>query len=417
MLQSGARPARICVVGGGPAGLAAAEVLSAAGCAVQVVERMPSFGRKLLMAGRGGLNISHAEAPEALLARYGAAAPWLAPALAAWTTQDIRDWMAGLGQASFVGSSGRVFPTVMKASPLLRAWLERLRHQGVVLHTRIDWTGWNQQGHPTFAPTQTGATLPPELGPSYMPDAVVLALGGASWPRLGSTGAWVPLMQAQGVEVAPLAPSNCGFQVTWSATLRERFAGTPLKPVSLSFGGHTVRGEVVVTATGLEGGALYALSAALRGAVAQHGTATLQLDLRPDLTEHALATRLAAVRPRESLSNRLRKALRLPPVAGALLREAGPVPTTPQALAARLKALPVIVQAPEPLARAISTAGGVTQAACTPSFMLGTRPGVFVAGEMLDWEAPTGGYLLHGCLATGRAAAKGVLQWLQHPHA
>ncbi|MFT8671263.1 TIGR03862 family flavoprotein [Acetobacter orientalis] len=417
MQEGVTRPARVCVIGGGPAGLAAAEVLSVAGCAVQVVERMPSYGRKLLMAGRGGLNISHSEAADRLLTRYGSAAPWLAPALAAWTTQDIRDWMAGLGQDSFVGSSGRVFPTVMKASPLLRAWLERLRSQGVVLHTRTEWTGWNPQGHPIFTPTQEGASLPPELAPPYVPDAIVLALGGASWPRLGSTGAWVPVVQGQGVEVAQLQPSNCGFQVRWSDTLRVRFAGTPLKPVALSFAGRTVRGEVVVTATGLEGGALYALSAALRAHVAAQGSATLLLDLRPDLTEQVLAARLASVRPRESLSNRLRKALRLPPLAVALLHEAGPVPTTPQALAARLKALPITLHQPQPLVRAISTAGGVMHTACTPTFMLSAKPGVFVAGEMLDWEAPTGGYLLHGCLATGRAAAKGVLQWLQHPHA
>ncbi|MGO3517484.1 MAG: TIGR03862 family flavoprotein [Acetobacter cibinongensis] len=409
--------ARVCVVGGGPAGLAAAEVLSAAGCAVQVVEHMPSFGRKLLMAGRGGLNISHSEPPEKLLARYGTAAPWLKPALDAWTTDDIREWMSGLGQESFVGSSGRVFPTVMKASPLLRAWLERLRQQGVVLHTRVNWTGWDAAGHPVFAPAQPEGTLPASLQQPYVPDAMVLALGGASWPRLGSTGDWVPALQGQGVAVSSLAPSNCGFQVAWSPAMQERFAGTPLKPIALGFGDQTVRGEIVVTATGLEGGALYALSAALREQSAQYGSATLMLDLRPDLTEQALVSRLSTVRPRESLSNRLRKALRLPPVAVALLREAGEVPTTPQALAARLKALPITLTRPQPLARAISTAGGVAQAACTPQFMLAARPGVFVAGEMLDWEAPTGGYLLHACLATGRAAAKGALQWLRDTHA
>lgn len=409
--------ARVCVVGGGPAGLAAAEVLSAAGCAVQVVEHMPSFGRKLLMAGRGGLNISHSEPPDKLLARYGTAAPWLEPALEAWTTEEIREWMSGLGQESFVGSSGRVFPTVMKASPLLRAWLERLRQQGVVLHTRVNWTGWDAAGHPVFAPVQPDGTLPDSLKPPYVPDAMVLALGGASWPRLGSTGTWVPTLQEQGIAVSPLAPSNCGFQVAWSAAMRERFAGTPLKPIALGFGDHTVRGEIVVTATGLEGGALYALSAALREHIAQHGSATLMLDLRPDLTEEALASRLSSVRPRESLSNRLRKALRLPPVAVALLREGGEVPATPQALAARLKALPLTLMQPQPLARAISTAGGVTQKACTSQFMLAARPGVFVAGEMLDWEAPTGGYLLHACLATGRAAGKGALQWLRDTHA
>lgn len=404
---------RVAVIGGGPAGLAAAESLSAAGCAVQVIERMPSIGRKLLMAGRGGLNISHSEAPDHLLARYGQAASWLAPTLAAWTADDIRAWMAGLGQESFIGSSGRVFPTAMKASPLLRAWLARLQHQGVLLHTRVEWTGWDASGGLTFAPAVGRDVLPDTLPSPFVADAVVLAMGGASWPRLGSNGAWVPLLRSHDVEVEPLVPANCGFRANWSDTLRTRFAGTPLKPVALRFADHTVRGEVVITANGLEGGALYALSAPLRACLAQQGQAELILDLRPDLTVDVLATRLANVRPRESLSNRLRKALRLPPVAAALLREAGDVPSTPHALATRLKALPVMLTGPEPIDRAISSAGGVAQAACDARFMVRAMPGVFVAGEMLDWEAPTGGYLLHACLATGRAAAQGALQWLR----
>lgn len=402
---------RLVVVGGGPAGLAAAEYLAGAGCAVQLMERMPSLGRKFLMAGRGGLNIAHSEPHAAVLERYGPASTWLQPALDAWTMQNIRDWMAGLGQESFIGSSGRVFPTGMKASPLLRAWLARLNGAGVVFHTRADWQGWGAQGHLLFT-HQDKSDAPPHQS-VVKADAVLLALGGASWPRLGSLGGWVPLLQERGVEVARLEPANCGFCCHWSPLFAERFAGTPLKPVALTFDGRRVRGEIVVTRSGVEGGALYALSRAVRQAITEHGQATVWCDLRPDLSEQELLGRLQATRPRESLSNRLRKALRLAPVAAGILHEVGAVPTDLRALAALLKAVPLTFHAPEPLAHAISTAGGVTQAACDESFMLRALPGVFVAGEMLDWEAPTGGYLLHACLATGRAAAKGMVAWLQ----
>lgn len=402
---------RIVVVGGGPAGLAAAEYLAGAGYGVRVMDRMPSLGRKFLMAGRGGLNIAHSEAHAAVLERYGPASPWLRPALDAWTMPAIREWMAGLGQPSFIGSSGRVFPTGMKASPLLRAWLARLHAAGVVFQTRADWQGWGAHEQLLFTLQQ-----PDDLAPQHIAveaDAVLLALGGASWPRLGSSGGWVPLLQQRGVEVARLEPANCGFCTRWSDLFIGRFAGTPLKPVALTFEGRRVRGEIVMTRTGVEGGALYALSRAVRQAIAAQGQATVLCDLRPDLSEQDLLDRLRATRMRESLSNRLRKALRLPPVAVALLRELGDVPADPRALAALIKAVPLTFHAPEPLARAISTAGGVTRAACDESFMLKALPGVFVAGEMLDWEAPTGGYLLHACLATGRAAAKGMEAWLR----
>lgn len=399
---------RVCVVGGGPAGLAAAEVLAQAGCAVRVCDAMPSFGRKFLMAGRGGLNITHSESHASLCDRYGPAADWLRPALDAWRAEDIRQWMAGLGQDSFAGSSGRVFPVAMKASPLLRAWLERLRGLGVDLSANTRWLGWNTQGQPVVQNTRDAG--PPQ---DIEAEALVLALGGGSWPRLGATGGWVSLLQARGVDVVPLQPANCGFTVAWSPLFSQRFAGAPLKPVAVTFGGQRVRGELMVTETGLEGGALYALSAAVRAHVQAHGQATLLCDLRPEMDVGELASRLASTRARESLSNRLRKALRLSPAAIGLLREGGLLPENPHSLAARIKATPVVLGAPAAIGRAISSAGGVAWQACTPGYMLHAMPGVFVAGEMLDWEAPTGGYLLHACLATGRAAAHGVLDWLQ----
>ncbi|MFW7266401.1 TIGR03862 family flavoprotein [Gluconacetobacter sp. Hr-1-5] len=400
--------AHIVVIGGGPAGLAAAETLAAGGCAVTVVERMPTIGRKMLMAGRGGLNLTHSEPLDRFLTRYGAARPWLEPALRAFPPDDLRDWAATLGQPCFVGSSGRVFPQAMKASPLLRAWGTRLAEQGVTILTRHAWTGWDGPGRVRV--------LSPRGERVLAADAVVLALGGASWARLGSDGAWAALLAGRGVDLAPFRPANCGFRTNWSDTLRARFAGTPLRGIALTpeGGGPTVRGEAVVTARGLEGGAVYALSALLRDRIAAEGQARLMVDLRPDMTEAALAERLARVRGRESLSNTLRKALRLPPVAVALLREGPEAPPRDAPSLARLvKAVPVTLTAPDSLDRAISVAGGVRQDAVDARFMLRALPGVFVAGEMLDWEAPTGGYLLQACFATGRAAAHGVLDWLQ----
>ncbi len=396
------------VVGGGAAGLAAAEIL-AARADVTLIERMPSVGRKFLLAGRGGLNLTHSEPIGRFLSRYGAAEPWLRPAVEAFTPDALQSWCEELGQPCFTGSSGRVFPRAMKASPLLRAWLGRLDRRGVRIRTRCRMVALE----PDALLVET-----PDGVERLQPDAVLLALGGASWARLGSDGSWAPALSAAGIAVSPFRPSNCGFSTTWSEGFRSRFAGMPLKSVGLRFDGAVARGDVVVTRDGLEGGAIYPLSAALRCAIDAGGSAALSLDLRPDLDRDALAARLARVRGRESLSNTLRKALSLSPAAIALLlRDAGdaPPPRDPAGLAALVKAVPVTLTAPAPMDRAISTAGGVRRDAVDDRFMLLARPGAFVAGEMLDWDAPTGGYLLQASIATGRAAACGMLDWLRTP--
>jgi uncharacterized flavoprotein (TIGR03862 family) len=390
---------RVAVIGGGPAGLMAAEVIAGAGAAVTLFERMPSLGRKLLMAGRGGLNITHSEPADRFGARYGEASAWMRPLLAAFPPRSLIDWCEGLGQPTFIGSSGRVFPRAMKASPLLRAWIRRLEGMGVRFVTRAQWTGWNAAGALTFAD-----------GSAHAADAVLLALGGASWPRLGADGGWTALLPD--VEIAPLRPANCGFVVEWSAIFRSRFAGTPLKRIALSFADRTVQGEAMITAEGIEGGAVYALAALMREAIAREGSALLRIDLRPDVTIAALAERLDGLRGSASLSSFLRKRAGLPPVAIGLVQEALHAGET-KPLSALLKALPLRLVAPFGLARAISTAGGIALPELDERLMLRRRPGVFAAGEMLDWEAPTGGYLLQGCMATGAAAGKGVLDWLR----
>lgn len=389
----------VVVIGGGPAGLIAAEILSAAGARVTVYERMPTFGRKLLMAGRGGLNLTHSEPLERFKTRYGAAGERLSPYLDAFPPQALVDWAEGLGQPMFTGSSGRVFPKAMKASPLLRAWLRRLADQGVRLQPRAEWLGWDADGALVFRDL-----------PSERPDAVILALGGASWPKLGSTGTWAGLLAGKGVNVAPFRPANSGFCVDWSEPFRTRFAGTPLKPLALSFEGRTIRGEAVITGYGIEGGGVYALSAALRDAVEREGRAVLELDLRPDVSEDQLARKLARPRGSQSQSNFLRKAAGLSPVAVNLLREAGGG-AAPADTAHAIKHLPVVLTCAPGLERAISSAGGVRWSDVDEHLMLKALPGVFVAGEMLDWEAPTGGYLLQACFATGVAAARGALAW------
>jgi uncharacterized flavoprotein (TIGR03862 family) len=407
---------RVAVIGGGPAGLMAAEELAGAGVAVMVYDRMASVGRKFLLAGRGGLNLTHSEPLDAFLTRYSPAEPRLCAAIAAFPPDRVRQWCEALGQPTFVGSSGRVFPKAMKASPLLRAWLRRLQSQGVTFALRHRFTLWNQDGSLVFA-RPDGATV------TDHPDACVLALGGASWPRLGSDGSWVGALAAAGVAVTSLKPANCGFHADWSASFGERRQGSPLKRIAVSFEGRTVRGEAVVTRHGLEGGAIYALSGPLRDAITACGEARIAIDLRPDLAEAALAGRLAAGRKKETLSTTLRKQAKLAPAAIDLLREAaagagiGLTGLPPIELARLIKAAPVCLRAVAPIGRAISTAGGVSFDAIDDHFMLRTRPGVFIAGEMLDWDAPTGGYLLQASFATGIAAARGAITWLGHKQA
>lgn len=399
----------VTVIGAGPAGLIAAEALARPGARVRLHDAMASAGRKLLMAGRGGLNLTHSEPLEAFLGRYGEAAGWMAQRLETFTPADLIAWAEGLGQATFVGSSGRMFPKAMKASPLLRAWLGRLNDLGVQPALRSRWTGWDAGGALTFD-TPDGPT-------TESPDATVLALGGASWPRLGSDGGWAGLLAARGVAVAPFEPANVGFDVAWSPVFRERFAGQPLKAIALSHAGRTVRGEAMIAGYGLEGGAVYALSAGLRKAIAVDGKAELTIDLRPDQSPGQLTSRLVKPQGRQSQSNHLRKAAGLSPAAIGLMREAtgGPIPISPRSQAELIKAVPVTLTGLQGLDRAISSAGGIRLSELDDELMLRRLPGVFVAGEMLDWEAPTGGYLLQACFATGLAAARGACRRLNLP--
>jgi hypothetical protein len=401
---------RVAVIGGGPAGLMAAEVLARGGATVTVYDRMPSVGRKFLLAGRGGLNLTHSEDLPRLLGRYGAAEPRLRAAIEAFPPGVLRAWCEEMGQPTFVGSSGRVFPKAMKASPLLRAWLARLAASGVTFKLRHLWTGWDGADRLQFAT--------PEGQVSVAADATVLALGGASWPRLGSDGAWVAPLEQTGIAVAPLRPANCGVLVAWSEVFRQRFAGQPLKRIELSVCERKERGEAIVTATGLEGGAVYALSTPLREALSAGTEVVLHIDLRPDMAHSDLEARLSAPRAKQSLATFLRKAAHLSPVEIGLLHEAAlAMPgrlggLSPDSLAALIKAVPMRVTGLAPIARAISTTGGVAFDEIDDHFMLRRKPGVFVAGEMLDWEAPTGGYLLQASFATGAAAAHGALAWL-----
>ncbi len=402
----------VAVIGGGPAGLMAAEAASGAGARVDVYDAMASVGRKFLMAGKGGLNLTHSEPRPAFLSRYGARRAELESVLAGFGPDALRAWARGLGVDTFVGSSGRVFPAGMKAAPLLRAWLHRLRAAGVRFHVRHRWCGWEADGALRLTTPQGERAV--------RADACVLALGGGSWARLGSTGAWVPLLAARGVRVLPLRPANCGFDVVWSGHFRGRFAGRPVKPVVLAHTGadgveSRQQGEFMVTATGVEGGLVYALSARLRDEIEAKGAALLHLDLAPGRDLARLAQELSRQRGSSSMSNHLRRRAGITGVKAGLLRELLPAGefADPLRLAAAIKALPLRLVAPRPLDEAISSAGGVAFEALDQRLMIAALPGVFCAGEMLDWEAPTGGYLLTACFASGRAAGAGAAAWLE----
>ena len=401
-------PSHVTIIGGGPAGLMAAEVLSLAGARVDLYDGMPSVGRKFLLAGVGGMNITHSEAYPAFLARYAERAPQMAPLLRGFGAEALCEWIHGLGIQTFVGTSGRVFPTDMKAAPLLRAWLKRLRDQGVVIHTRHRWLGWSADG---------GLLIhSPDGEKTIHSDAVLLALGGGSWSRLGSDGAWVERLADKGVSCAPLQPSNCGFEVSaWSELMVSKFAGAPLKNVAIGLADDKPRlGECVITATGIEGSLIYALSAPIREAINRHGVATVHIDLLPSKPLDKVRAALAKPRGSRSMSKHLHSQLGLDGVKATLLRELALAEhfNDPAQLALAIKALPLTLVNTRPMDEAISTAGGVPFEALDERLMLKQLPGVFCAGEMLDWEAPTGGYLLTGCFASGRAAGRGMLEWL-----
>lgn len=389
--------APVAIVGAGPAGLIAAEILSAAGKRVVVYERMPSVARKFLMAGRGGLNLTHSEEFERFLTRYRDAAPQLRPILEAFTPGDLIAWANGLGAETFVGSSGRVFPKAMKASPLLRAWLARLTAQGVEIRTRATWLGWGDDGALRFSEGGQTTTMRPAL--------TLFALGGASWPRLGADGSWRGAFEARGIAVTPFQPANVGYAIDWSEHFRTRFAGHALKNIAIRHQSRTSLGEAMITAYGIEGGAIYALTSELRASTPTN----IRIDLRPDLRPQHVVEKFAKAKRGDTLSSTLRKALGLSPAAIALLYEHGPPPRDPDQLTNLIKAVPLTLKAPHGIERAISTAGGVSWNAVDEHLQLRGITNTYAAGEMLDWEAPTGGYLLQACFATGVWAARAML--------
>lgn len=405
------KPFSVAVIGGGPAGLMAAEVLCQGGATVDLFDAMPSVGRKFLMAGKGGMNITHSEPLHTFAGRYGCREKNITPLLDAFTPQALRAWIHTLGIETFVGSSGRVFPCEMKAAPLLRAWLHRLREAGVSFHMRHRWLGWDQHSALRFAT--------PDAEKTVQADAVILALGGGSWARLGSDGLWVPILAKRGVSVTTLKPANCGFDTRWSEHFSTRFAGEPVKTVVLSYTDisgteHRKQGEIMITASGMEGGLIYALSAGLRDKIAENGNVQIYLDLLPDKDQQQVINEIAHPRGSRSMASHLQSRLGIKGVKAGLLRElvGAEVYTDPKRLGAAIKHLPLTLAATRPLDEAISSAGGVMFEALDEQLMIRSLPGVFCAGEMLDWEAPTGGYLLTACFASGKAAGHGALDWL-----
>jgi uncharacterized flavoprotein (TIGR03862 family) len=396
----------VAVIGGGPAGLMAAEVVSARGVKVDAYDSMPSVGRKFLMAGKSGLNITHSEPFERFVSRYGKHRAQIEPLLKNFGPDELRQWVHGLGIETFVGTSGRVFPMGMKASPLLRAWLKRLNDSGVTFHLRHKWTSW--------LPDASLKLETPEGEKVIKPDAVLLALGGGSWSRLGSDGAWVPWLEQAGVQVEALKPSNCGFDVDWTPHFRERFDGHPIKSVVLSFGSFRQQGEFIVTREGVEGGLIYAASARIRDEISARGKAIISLEMAPNRSLEWLIEKLSHPRGSRTMASHLEKRVGIKGVKAGLLREFVPKEEFAHAerLAHFIKNLPIPLMATRPLDEAISTAGGVTFESLDENLMIRSMPGVFCAGEMLDWEAPTGGYLLTACFASGYTAGTGVLEWL-----
>lgn len=404
--MDGSLTKRVAIIGAGPAGLFAAEQLAKAGVSVSVFDQRPSPARKFLMAGLGGLNLTHSEDLETFLSRYRPAHEQLLQSVRAFPPAALREWSASLGEPTFAGSSGKVFPESFKASPLLRNWLKLLDKHGVTLHSNTRWCGFDDVGALLL---QKGD----EAVKAQSFDAVLLALGGGSWAKLGSDGSWVSILRDKQIEVKELLSANCGFEIAFSDHFKERYKGTPLKKIAISHGGKRVVGDAMLDASGIEGGVIYALSADLRDAILEKGSTQIEVDLKPDVSAEKLAAKLKKPRGKQSMSNFLRKATGLPSAAIALMREAGPLPVEADQLAAHIKALPLQLTAPRPIDRAISSAGGISFDEINEHYMLTKLPGVFVAGEMLDWEAPTGGYLLQAVFATGRSAAHGIKAYLQ----
>ena len=414
---SGAARPSAAVIGGGPGGLMAAEVLARAGASVTVYEHMPSMGRKFLIAGRGGLNITHSEPLEQFMTRYGDKQDALAQSVSAFPPEAIQAWCEGLSQKTFVGSSGRLFPLGFRATELLRSWLVDLETLGVSLQTNHRWLGWDQATGALLvaADEKNSDLIPPQ---QLFPDVTIMSLGGGSWQRTGSDGRWVPKFEEIGINVHKLRPANSGFLVDWTAEFITKFEGMPVKNVSVQARGNPVRGEMMISAEGIEGGCVYAVGRELRAACDAQGNTVMLIDLRPDLSVEQVEQRLSTAKPKESTSTLLRRTIGLPPVAIGLLREVSKnvLPRQASDMAVLIKSLPLQVSATEELDRAISTAGGVAFKELDDRFMLRRLPGVFVAGEMIDWEAPTGGYLLQATLSTAVAAAKGALSWWEQEH-